>query len=374
MAHDLAVSLSKDAHRVDFVSYESSFFRSEDNPNLHYTNVEPYKYPLFPFPIYELALAEKVAEIAEQNNADIIHAHYGILFGHAAQLAQQYLQQKGLGTKLVVTFHGSDVMGFDFEQPGTKVPKRMNISLLQAADALTAVSRCLRSDVMSIYGFQETDKNIQVIHNGIDITDWTYYFKKRKQGEEFRIIHFSNFRKVKCATILPEIARVLKNDGMPFHMTLVGDGPEVEEVLTRIREHKLEDHVSWVGKKSKSELKDLIRASDALLLPSMYESMSLAILECAALGVPAVASKRGGIPEIVDHMQSGLLVENIASAQDFADAIKKLASNEKLRSQLAHRARKIAESMSDVKTTQQYTSLYEEVLQTNTVSLANTMS
>jgi N-acetyl-alpha-D-glucosaminyl L-malate synthase BshA len=179
------------------------------------------------------------------------------------------------------------------------------------------------------------------------------------QGEPL-LVHVSNFRPVKrpvdCVEIL---ARVLEK-GIKTRLVMVGDGSERPNVEHRARCLGIFDKCVFVGKQPK--IVDYLSAADVLLLPSEQESFGLAALEAMACEVPVIASRVGGVPEVVTDGETGFLSE-VGDVKKMADDAARLLTNEKLRREMGKRAREsaIARYRTDI-VIPQYIDFYERVL------------
>jgi N-acetyl-alpha-D-glucosaminyl L-malate synthase BshA len=174
------------------------------------------------------------------------------------------------------------------------------------------------------------------------------------------LVHVSNFRPVKrpvdCVEIL---ARVLKK-GISTRLVMVGDGSERTNVEHRARCLGVYDKCVFVGKQPK--IVDYLSAADVLLLPSEQESFGLAALEAMACEVPVIASRVGGVPEVVTDGETGFLSE-VGDVEKMAEDAARLLANASLRRAMGKRARESALSRyrTDI-VIPQYIEFYETVL------------
>jgi N-acetyl-alpha-D-glucosaminyl L-malate synthase BshA len=173
------------------------------------------------------------------------------------------------------------------------------------------------------------------------------------------LVHVSNFRPVKrpvdCVEIL---ARVLKT--VKARLVMVGDGSERTNAEHRARCLGVYDYCSFVGKQPK--IVDYLSASDVLLLPSEQESFGLAALEAMACEVPVVASRVGGVPEVIDDGETGYL-SPMGDVDKMADDAVRLLQDEDFRREMGARARASAlERYSTDQIIPQYIKFYERIL------------
>jgi len=319
---EMSEILAARGHKVAFLSYSWPFKADGRHKNWEYFNVKPYEYSLFPFPLYELALVESIVDTVLKNDINIIHAHYGILFGHAALVARSVLRDRGRKVKVVVTFHGSDALGFDFENPGSTVPRYLNNWTLESADAITVASENLRDWFNRIYSLK---REIEVIPNFINAQFWK---TDNKKGKRRNLVHISNFRKVKRALNVIKIYESVM-DFVSEDLYMLGEGPELRLCKDYVIEKEISNRITFLGKQDASGVRSVLEKSGVLMLPSQYENCPLSALEAQACGVPVIASDIGGFREIIIDGKTGFFI----SGDDF-DGFKnktlKLLENGKL--------------------------------------------
>jgi N-acetyl-alpha-D-glucosaminyl L-malate synthase BshA len=304
IATELGKALAARGHRVHILSGEMPARFGDYQPGLAFHRVETPSYPVFREPQYLLALTSKIVQVSLDERLDIVHAHYAIPHATAACLARQIIAVRhgGVAPRVVTTLHGTDitVLGPD--------PSYSEIVAfgIEQSDGVTAVSHGLRDDTRRALG---VTCDIRVIHNFIDCAshqrrDATEVRRKLAPRGEAILIHVSNFRPVKRATAVVEIfARVRRT--MPASLVMVGDGPDAAAAARVARHLGVADDVHFLGEQD--ALVPLLSAADVFLLPSTQESFGLAALEAMACGVPVVASRVGGVPEVVEHGVAGFL-------------------------------------------------------------------
>ncbi len=303
VATELAKALADRGHDVHLISSEPPFRWQGGVPRLHFHRVTVPSYPLFREPQYLLALSTTIAHIADQQQLDIVHAHYAVPHATAAYLAQQMLASadRVVRPKTVTTLHGTDItlVGSD---PSYAWAVGFSI---ERSDIVTAVSKSLKDSTISSLGIH---REIEVISNFLDCAGYQQRFdpKLRAQvapdGTDALIVHMSNFRPVKRVAAVVDVFQRISRE-VPARLLLIGDGPDRTAVERRIEDYGLAEHVVFVG-----EERDPLRwlsVADLFLLPSAQESFGLAALEAMACEVPVISSNVGGLPEIVRHGITG---------------------------------------------------------------------
>ncbi|MCY8201355.1 N-acetyl-alpha-D-glucosaminyl L-malate synthase BshA [Bacillus subtilis] len=354
IATELGKQLAEKGHEIHFITSSIPFRLNTYHPNIHFHEVEVNQYAVFKYPPYDLTLASKIAEVAERENLDIIHAHYALPHAVCAYLAKQMLK-RNIG--IVTTLHGTDitVLGYD---PSLKDLIRFAI---ESSDRVTAVSSALAAET---YDLIKPEKKIETIYNFID--ERVYLKKntaaiKEKHGilpDEKVVIHVSNFRKVKR---VQDVIRVFGNIAgkTKAKLLLVGDGPEKSTACELIRKYGLEDQVLMLGNQDRVE--ELYSISDLKLLLSEKESFGLVLLEAMACGVPCIGTNIGGIPEVIKNNVSGFLVDvgDVAAATARAMSI---LEDEQLSNRFTKAAIEMLENeFSSKKIVSQYEQIYADL-------------
>lgn len=302
IATELGISLAEKGHEVHFITYNQPARLEHFHANTYYHEVSVLKYDLFQYPPYEVALSSKIVDVTLNENLDILHVHYAIPHASAAYMARQMLKEKGVNIPFITTLHGTDItlVGKD---PSFAPAVAFSIN---QSDGVTTVSESLRKDTLAEFDIK---KNIKVIPNFIDFkrfrkVDMDHFKKAICPNGEKLLIHVSNFRSVKRVhDIIRMFDQVRKQ--IPAKLLLVGDGPDRFSAEQLCRELGVCNDIRFLGKQHAVE--DLLAVSDLFVLPSESESFGLAALEAMACELPVVATGSGGIPEVIDHGQSGLL-------------------------------------------------------------------
>src|SRR5262245_40874323 len=239
---------------------------------------------------------------------------------------------------------------------------------IEQSDAVTSISNYLRDATHTTFC---TGCDIKVIYNFIDsdyyrrIPDDTVRKEIAPDGEKI-ILHVSTFRPIKritdCIEILARIKQTSGEAGINVKLVMCGDGPERVDAETLAEKLGVSAAVRFVGKQPQSRVREYLSIADLLLLPSQSESFGLTALEAMACEVPVIATRVGGIPELVADGECGYLFE-VGDVEGMAAASIRLLSDESKQERLGKRGREIA--VSRFRTDMiipQYEELYERVV------------
>lgn len=353
---ELGRELAQRGHMVHFISSALPTRLTELNERVHFHEVEMMSYPLFEHQPYDLALATKMATVARAEKLDLLHVHYAIPHSISAILARESIKQKRY-VPVITTLHGTDITLVGADRGYLPITRYG----LQQSDGVTAVSKFLKRATIETFDFDD----IEVIPNFICPTHYqrdenSPLRKELAPNNEKLLVHVSNFRAVKrpvdCVEIL---ARVLEK-GASAKLIMVGDGPERSAIAYRAEQLNITDKVMFVGKRA--NISDYLAVADVFLLPSEEESFGLAALEAQACEVPVVATRVGGIPEVITDGETGFLSE-IGDVEKMADDTLKFLEDEELTRKFGKSARAQAIARYDADTIiTQYIAFYEKIV------------
>jgi N-acetyl-alpha-D-glucosaminyl L-malate synthase BshA len=306
VATELAIGLAERGHIVHLFAQTIPFgyWDVSNGVNLHIINSRPENY----LPSAELqidwqdkefeAYLSEVMKIAA--SLDVLHFHYAVPFAYVAAEVKRRLGEAC--PLLVGTLHGTDV-SIHGRNP-VRGPQLMRA--LQNVDVLTTVSISHADLSTEIFGLVTPP---QVIQNFVDLEKF-----HPRDADAFslfahhrpRIAHVSNFRAVKQPEVMAEVFVKIR-EKMDSELWLIGEGPEMDRVKNIFRQNDMDGNVSYWN--FQYEVAGLLAQTDLLLLTSRMESFCLAALEAMACGLPVVASRVGGLTEVVLDGKTGLLFD-----------------------------------------------------------------
>jgi len=330
---ELGIELADRGHEIHFIC-SSMPMRLRPSKLITFHEVEVMSYPLFQYPPYDLALATKMAEVAESASLDLLHVHYAIPHSVCAFLARAMRFPRRL--PFITTLHGTDItlVGVNSSYLG------ITRFAIEESDAVTAISNNLREETERQF---EIRNPIEVIYNFVNCDKYI-----RRTDPELRrtyaadqekiLIHLSNFRPVKRITDVVEIFAQV-NQKVPSKLLMVGDGPDRAAAEHLAVKRKVYQNTLFLGKQDNVE--EILGIADVLLLPSEMESFGLAALEAMACEVPPIATRVGGLPEVVTHGVDGFLAE-VGDVKAMAEYATRLLENPSLHAEVSQAARQTA--------------------------------
>ena len=358
VASQLGSELARLGHRVHFISYEPPFRLDRKQRNVTFHRVELNEYRLFKYPDYTLPLAVKMVEVAAKHELDILHVHYAVPHATAALLATQIARKQiRRAPHVITTLHGTDITLLARDKSLGPIIKYS----IESSCGVTAVSRSLKAETVQVL---KTRKPIDVIYN--------FYRPKpprkgrsevrralRVRDNDFLLIHLSNLRPVKrVPDVLRVIADLKKDEASVKLLVLAGDS--FAAFLPLVKRLGIEDRV--IVKENVLDIENYLHAADGGLYASEKESFGMGVLETMSFGKPVVATRVGGVAEIVENHRTGFLAR-LGDVQAMATGVRRLAADPELAARMGSAARERAEQeFSSRKSVEQYLDLYRRTI------------
>jgi N-acetyl-alpha-D-glucosaminyl L-malate synthase BshA len=322
--------------------------------------VEVSRYPLFDYPPYDLALATRMAEVAELYELDLLHVHYAIPHSVSALLARQMLAASPSRRELpfVTTLHGTDITLVGLDRSYLPITRYS----IEESDGVTSISQYLKDKTLKEFDIKN---HIEVVYNFVNCDVYVRDKEAAKRREEYAspgekvLVHLSNFRPVKRITDVVEIFdRVRKK--VPAKLLLIGDGPDRSKAEWLAVQKGIHKDVIFLGKQDRVQEK--LAISDVMLLPSELESFGLAALEAMACKVVPITTRVGGLPEVIEHGRTGFMAD-VGDVDTMAQYAIDLLADEKKQEIMAVQARAMAQArFCSTRIIPQYEAFYRRVL------------
>ena len=357
VATELGLELARRGHQVHFITYDAPFRLRGYTERVFFHQVETRmgRYPLFDHFPYTLALASKQHEVVLREQLDLLHVHYAIPHATTAYLAREMLKGPR-PLQVITTLHGTDITLVGQESSFYAITRFS----IEQSNGVTAVSTYLRDETYRAFGCVSCD--VRVIPNFVNLQEYRPGEPERRHAlapEGHKLVtHVSNFREVKrVKDVVRVFARIRR--AMPATLMMIGDGPERVDAENEARELGVNPDVRFLGRLD--SVASLLQASDLFILPSQTESFGLAALEAMACGAPVVATRAGGLPEVIDDGLNGIL-EPVGSVEAMGRRAVELLRDPERHAAMRAAAVAKAEQFSADRIVPRYEAYYEEVL------------
>ena len=310
----------------------------------------------------DLAAFRRLIKFIRENKFDLIHTHltYSDIWGRIAA--------RRTGARVVSTLHVSKFSAHNMREGRTDLIERLaDLVRRNLGGPVIAVSDSLKAK------FREkgySNGRLITIRNGINLEEFElpHEFSREQQRTELGlplispvIVCVSALRAGKGHTLLLDAAAELTNEKPETRFLIVGGGPLEAELRRYAQEKNLEDNVVFTG--TRTDIAELLAVGDVFVLPSENDSLPTAFFEAMALGLPTIGLRSGGVPEIISHGETGIVV-NSPNALDLADAIRKLINDPSLAREMgANGRRRVEAEFSSDKWVRNLERLYEELLE-----------
>lgn len=257
----------------------------------------------------------------------LLHAHFAT---DAAAAARALAGE--IGVPFTFTAHGYDI----YYRPPADFDKRA-----AAAAAIATVSEANKRHITSSFGVPPD--HIHVIPNGVDTSFFCPSPRPREMAREASlIVCVARHEPVKNLALLLEACAILRDRGIEFRCVLVGDGTRRGELEAMRARLGLDHLVELTGEVVQTGVREWWRRAAVAVLSSDSEGMPVSLIEAAACGVPAVATRVGGIPELVEHGVSGLLTAP-RDASALANALTQMLKNPRRAAEMGQAGRRRVE-------------------------------
>ena len=252
-----------------------------------------------------------------------------LLHAHFATEATAQARELAAATGLPFTFtaHGYDI----YRKPPPDIAARA-----AAAAAIVTVSEANRSFMRTAFGIPP--ERVTVVRCGIDLE----MFRPNGRPTEPLVVCVARLNPAKSLEVLLESCALLRDRGVRFRCVVVGEGPCRVDLVRRQTELGLDGVVELVGAAPQHEVLAWWHRASVAALSSAREGAPVCLMEAAACGVPAVAPAIGGVPELIDHGETGF-VTSPGDPNELADALERLLVDPALRERLGAAARRRAE-------------------------------
>lgn len=311
--------------------------------HIHYLNSR-FSLPVGKGILFPILSSRDVNKLCEKFEIDIIHGQSPSSFGYALS--------RNDDIPFIVTLHGTsfgEIASYFHVTPSCINPHLIRDAMFtqplwafltyieyKCADKIIAVSKAIAQETAKFYHLPE--EKIVVIHNGVNLSSFSDSLTE-EQNADHSILFVGRLIWRKGVKYLVDAMPHILSEYPDTKLVLVGNGEQKRFLQRRIKKLRIQNSVLFLSNISRERLYSLYREASVYVQPSLYEPCGIAILEAMSMGKPVVASRVGGIPELITNGKEGLLVEPRNSLQ-LARAITNIFSDESLRKKLANNATK----------------------------------
>ena len=264
---------------------------------------------------------------------------------------------RALGRRVVYQIHGGSVAQF-CDRPLMRAFCR---ALFRLTDAVVAISVLQRDQFAALFG----DHRLALIPNAVDLAQFCPRTPPPRPGAAgaLRLLFLGRLVAEKGIFELIDAMQALRDDPSMSGATLTvaGSGPARDDLARRVERLGLVARVHLAGPVEGAMKSKLLRESDVLVLPSYHEGLPYSVLEGIASGLPVIATRVGGIPDLVSDGVHGFLVEP-RSVEDLARALKAIARDAVLREQMSARCTAAREHYGLERLSRQFDALYSALI------------
>lgn len=238
---------------------------------------------------------------------DIFHLQW-------AKGIEEWIWVEEFGIKMIVSLRGTHITISPYANENLKE------TYLNNFDKVTAFHAVSNSIAKELNNYTNNPLKVKVIYSGLNLDKFPYN-KKKNIAKPLKILSVGRSHWVKGYQCALDACKILKQDNIPFHYTIIGIN-ENEELLFQLHDLQLKDSVSFINSLPFDNVIKHIQEATILLLPSVEEGIANVVLEAMALGTLVISTNCGGMPEVISDKKNGYLIP-ARNPEAIAMAIKK---------------------------------------------------
>lgn len=352
MLENLVTELSKDDDKFDVSVISLYNYHSVITERLEYQGI-----PIFYLGKkkgFDIRIIFRLYKLFKKEKPDVVHTHLYVM---------PYVIPATIFAKLPIRIHTVHSIA---EKESGKLRRKINKLFYKYCNVIpVAISPVVKRSIIQEYKL--ASDRVPVIYNGIDlnkcIPKTNYFFN----SENIIILHIGRFAEPKNHAGLIESFKIVHDKVPNTVLKLIGAGDLEQVIKNKVKQLGLKDCVEFLG--LKANVYQYLNEADIFVLPSLWEGMPITLIEAMATGLPIVATKVGGIPDMIEDNVTGLLVD--VNKEKIAEALLKLIYDSSLRQKLGTAARLYSQRYSVQEMKKQYVKLYKECM--NNLSADNNL-
>jgi glycosyltransferase involved in cell wall biosynthesis len=232
------------------------------------------------------------------------------------------------GISYSISVHGPDIF---YTVDSAMLPEK-----IRKAAFVRCISHYCKSQIMRLSEPQEWHK-LHIVRCGVDPDLYTP--RAEPENPVPNILCVGRLVPAKGQYILLEACGLLKKEGLEFHLTIVGDGPDKLILEKAVNSGNMKGSATFTGALGQDKVRDYYQRADLFVLASFAEGVPVVLMEAMAKEIPVISTRITGIPELIEHEKDGLLATP-GDAEDLANQIRKLLTTPRLRRELGVAGRK----------------------------------
>ena len=301
--------------------------------------------------VLDLNLAKKIAKVCKEQKIDVIHTHDSHAHSAAILSAAVFNNNTPIVVSRRVDFAVSSNLFSKWKYNHASIKKIV----------------CVSEMILKITAPSINDKNkLTVVHSGINIANYNFSSERNLLKDELNLsqdaILVGNLSALADHKDFPTFLKVAKKviDANPLvHFIIAGSGDEKNLIDKFIEENKLSSRIHLLG--FRKDVEKVMKSLDVFLITSKTEGLGTIVLEAFAAEIPVVATRAGGIQELVSDGVTGLLKE-VGDVDGLKEAVQRILSDHELRVKLINNAKMKVQGFSFQATAQKTLSIYQEII------------
>jgi glycosyltransferase involved in cell wall biosynthesis len=337
MVENLTVTLVKDNFDVCVVSlydYHSAITERLENQNISVYYLGKKKGP-------DVKIIYRLYRLLKKEHPNVVHTHL---------YSMPYVIPAAILAKIPVRIH--TIHNIAKKEVGS-FQRRINKFFYKYCKVIpVSISPLVKKTIVEEYGF--LDNQVPMIYNGIDLKKCIPKQEYSNKNGIINILHIGRFAEQKNHIGLIESFKIVHDNAPNTVLNLIGTGTLEKEVKNKVRELNLDPCVKFLG--LQSNVYPYLNEADIFVLPSLWEGMPITLIEAMATGLPIVATKVGGVSDIIENNVTGLLVDT--NIEQIAGALLKLIKDKEMREKMGKAAKVASKRFSAQKMARKYAKLY----------------
>lgn len=298
----------------------------------------------------DFSVIGKLVAVIKENAVDVVHIHNWSVY------IETVLAARIAGVKdVILTVHGPYIDYTNDNKSRLKKYIRHTIErfLSRYVSYFVPVSCAIKGYIESEIGINSS--KIQVIHNGVKALNVKNRRIQPSTGS-IKLVMIGRIAIIKNHKLMLDALNDLVGNNIDVFLTIAGDGPELECIKKYADDNHLNKYIDFLG--FRNDIENILSDKDIFILTSNYEGISIALLESMSMGMPAIATRVGGVPETIVHEKTGLLIK-AGDKEALVESIMCLSSNTELRVEMGTLAYDyFLKEFTEDKVIEQYNKLY----------------